>query len=158
MASEDLEDEEEEDDDRLRYNYDMELPPKKRGRPKKLLTDEEIEEATKAAIITKPVIEIIPVPRVPKENGAAPKSTPSTEEVANRAQDTLEGAVAETGWTEAGTAEEGKGGEEETGEGGELPDSKKTARKSAKNSVQENEGFKVILIIEVLQRFRNILK
>ena len=72
LMDEELEDEEEEDDDRLRYHDDLELPPKKRGRPKKLLTDEEIEEATSAAIRTKPVIEIVPVPRVPKlitENG-----------------------------------------------------------------------------------------
>ena len=41
----------------------MALPPKKRGRPKKILTDAEIEEATRAAMGAKPVIEITRVPR-----------------------------------------------------------------------------------------------
>merc|ERR1719319_1332139 len=41
----------------------MELPPKKRGRPKKILTDAEIEEATRQAMDAKPVIEITKVPR-----------------------------------------------------------------------------------------------
>ena len=67
VDSEDLEDEEDEDD--LRYG-DMDLPPKKRGRPKKLLTDEEIEEATRTAMNAKPAIEIIPVNKE-GENGEA---------------------------------------------------------------------------------------
>ena len=40
------------------------LPIKKRGRPKKILTDFEIEEATRAAMYTRPAIEITKVPRV----------------------------------------------------------------------------------------------
>jgi len=59
VDSEDLQDEEDDDDD-LGYG-DMDLPPKKRGRPKKLMTDEEIEEATRTAANAKPSIEIIPV-------------------------------------------------------------------------------------------------
>ena len=42
----------------------MALPIKKRGRPKKILTDYEIEEATRAAMYTRPSIEITRVPRV----------------------------------------------------------------------------------------------
>eukprot|EP00092_Neocalanus_flemingeri_P013008 GFUD01014018.1.p1 GENE.GFUD01014018.1~~GFUD01014018.1.p1 ORF type:complete len:589 (+),score=257.29 GFUD01014018.1:375-2141(+) len=63
---EDLEDEEDDDDEdnpRPRKRRDMALPPKKRGRPKKILTDAEIEEATRAAMGAKPVIEITRVPR-----------------------------------------------------------------------------------------------
>ena len=41
----------------------MALPPKKRGRPKNILTDAEVEEATRAAMAAKPVIEITRVPR-----------------------------------------------------------------------------------------------
>lgn len=54
------------DDDALprrKRKRDMELPPKKRGRPKKILTDAEIEEATRQAMDAKPVIEITKVPR-----------------------------------------------------------------------------------------------
>jgi hypothetical protein len=46
---------------------DHALPIKKRGRPKKILTDAEIEEATRAALGTVPVIEITPVPRKESE-------------------------------------------------------------------------------------------
>lgn len=131
MASEDLEDEEDEDEDgRFKYNYDMELPPKKRGRPKKLLTDEEIEEATKAAIGTKPAIEILPVPRVPKQNGDSTLLNENGKSVSN----------AEAKLGENGTMQVQEDGATKEAE---LPDAKKTARKSAKNSVQENEGFKV---------------
>ena len=48
---------------RPRKHRDSALPPKKRGRPKKILTDAEIEEATRAAMGAKPVIEITRVPR-----------------------------------------------------------------------------------------------
>merc|ERR1719319_544104 len=48
---------------RRKRKRDMELPPKKRGRPKKILTDAEIEEATRQAMDAKPVIEITKVPR-----------------------------------------------------------------------------------------------
>merc|ERR1719435_860121 len=69
-ASSDDDDLEDEDDDydsdnpRPRKHRDSALPPKKRGRPKKILTDAEIEEATRAAMGAKPVIEITRVPRV----------------------------------------------------------------------------------------------
>ena len=69
LMDEELDDEEEEDDDRLRHPDDTELPPKQRGRPKKIMTDEEIEEATLAARGTKPVIEITRVPPKPKVDG-----------------------------------------------------------------------------------------
>lgn len=54
---------------RPRKQRDLALPPKKRGRPKKILTDAEIEEATRAAMGAKPVIEIT---RVPRAGDAAP--------------------------------------------------------------------------------------
>merc|ERR1712106_961608 len=63
---EDLDDEEDDydsDNPRPRKHRDSALPPKKRGRPKKILTDAEIEEATRAAMGAKPVIEITRVPR-----------------------------------------------------------------------------------------------
>ena len=47
------------------------LPIKKRGRPKKILTDYEIEEATRAAMYTRPAIEITKVPRVYTAEGLA---------------------------------------------------------------------------------------
>ena len=161
MNSDELEDEEEEDDDRLRH-HDMELPPKKRGRPKKLLTDEEIEEATKAAIGTKPVIEIVPIPRVSKENGKGDgkdksDETPSADAEAAGKDDSDKPAEsssdgpAEAGGDKADSASvstEVDSVEDETAVNeGDLPDSKKTARKSAKTSLQENEGFKVISCI-----------
>ena len=40
----------------------------KRGRPKKILTDAEIEEATRQAMDAKPVIEITKVPKKTLEN------------------------------------------------------------------------------------------
>ena len=152
MNSDELEDEEEEDDDRLRH-HDMELPPKKRGRPKKLLTDEEIEEATKAAIGTKPVIEIVPIPRVPKENGKGDTKdksdeTPSADSEAAGKDDSDKPAESssdvptEVGGDKASTEDDSVQDETTVNEG-DLPDSKKTARKSAKTSLQENEGFKV---------------
>lgn len=49
----------------------MALPIKKRGRPKKILTDYEIEEATRAAMYTRPSIEITRVPRVFSAEGLA---------------------------------------------------------------------------------------
>ena len=49
----------------------MALPIKKRGRPKKILTDYEIEEATRAAMYTRPAIEITKVPRVYTAEGLA---------------------------------------------------------------------------------------
>lgn len=49
----------------------MALPLKKRGRPKKILTDYEIEEATRAAMYTRPSIEITKVPRVYSAEGMA---------------------------------------------------------------------------------------
>ena len=49
----------------------MALPIKKRGRPKKILTDYEIEEATRAAMYTRPAIEITRVPRVFSTEGLA---------------------------------------------------------------------------------------
>ena len=49
----------------------MALPLKKRGRPKKILTDYEIEEATRAAMYTRPSIEITKVPRVYSAEGLA---------------------------------------------------------------------------------------
>ena len=49
----------------------MALPIKKRGRPKKILTDYEIEEATRAAMYTRPAIEITKVPRVYSAEGLA---------------------------------------------------------------------------------------
>ena len=49
----------------------MALPIKKRGRPKKILTDYEIEEATRAAMYTRPAIEITRVPRVFTAEGLA---------------------------------------------------------------------------------------
>ena len=51
----------------------MDLPPKKRGRPKKLMTDEEIEEATRTAANAKPSIEIIPVGKKTDEEEAEKK-------------------------------------------------------------------------------------
>ena len=49
----------------------MALPIKKRGRPKKILTDYEIEEATRAAMYTRPAIEITKVQRVYSAEGLA---------------------------------------------------------------------------------------
>lgn len=72
MLDEDLDDEDEDydsDNPRPRKQRDLALPPKKRGRPKKILTDAEIEEATRAAMGAKPVIEIT---RVPRAGDAAP--------------------------------------------------------------------------------------
>merc|ERR1712142_871102 len=79
---EDLEDEDEEydsDNPRPRKHRDSALPPKKRGRPKKILTDAEIEEATRAAMGAKPVIEITRVPRAgdaPAEGTVATVNAP----------------------------------------------------------------------------------
>ena len=179
IDSEELDEEEEDDDIRLKFPYDMELPPKKRGRPiKKLLTDEEIEEATKAAIGgTKPAIEIIPIP---KENGDGNSlvnqpdqagNTESTENPQNSFENAEMSGVVEDPAVNPddpeaekekgeGVVDQQFGGTEPPVEGedqqfvgteqpadgeedGDLPDSKKTARKSAKTSVQENEGFKV---------------
>jgi len=68
-VSDDLE---ESDDDRNSRMRDiMALPIKKRGRPKKILTDYEIEEATRAAMYTRPAIEITKVPRVYTAEGMA---------------------------------------------------------------------------------------
>merc|ERR1719186_2549572 len=53
----------------------MALPPKKRGRPKKILTDAEIEEATRAAMGAKPVIEITRVPRAGEDTSEDGLST-----------------------------------------------------------------------------------
>ena len=57
-----FDEDDEEDYDDIGPKRDHALPIKKRGRPKKILTDAEIEEATRAALGTRPVIEIIPVP------------------------------------------------------------------------------------------------
>merc|ERR1719464_1292626 len=67
MISDDLEDSE---DERKMMDI-MALPIKKRGRPKKILTDYEIEEATRAAMYTRPAIEITKVPRVYSAEGLA---------------------------------------------------------------------------------------
>merc|ERR1719445_718938 len=67
--SDDLEDSE--DDRHSRMRDIMALPIKKRGRPKKILTDYEIEEATRAAMYTRPAIEITKVPRVYSAEGLA---------------------------------------------------------------------------------------
>ena len=130
----------------------MELPPKKRGRPKKLLTDEEIEEATKAAMGTKPVIEIVPVPKVPKENGEADGDEKSSEggeakEGAENGEGVVEGEVeAPVEGGEGTEAPQGEAGEE--GADGELSESN-TDDKSAKTSEQEGEGFKVRYFIHI---------
>lgn len=72
---EDEDDFEDDDDDDEERRGDEALPPKKRGRPKKILTDAEIEEATRAALsakpATKPVIEITRVPKVGQTNGTS---------------------------------------------------------------------------------------
>lgn len=70
-ASEDLEDSEDERLGMGRSRDMMALPIKKRGRPKKILTDYEIEEATRAAMYTRPSIEITRVPRVFSAEGLA---------------------------------------------------------------------------------------
>merc|ERR1712079_701659 len=74
--SDDASDLEDSEDERMgvRRNRDMmALPIKKRGRPnnKKILTDYEIEEATRAAMYTRPALEIKPVPRVYSAMGLA---------------------------------------------------------------------------------------
>merc|ERR1712062_404209 len=63
--------EDSEDDRHSRMRDIMALPIKKRGRPKKILTDYEIEEATRAAMYTRPAIEITKVPRVYSAEGLA---------------------------------------------------------------------------------------
>merc|ERR1712198_297587 len=69
---EDISDEDLEDSDGERNSRNMmALPIKKRGRPKKILTDYEIEEATRAAMYTRPAIEITRVPRVFTAEGLA---------------------------------------------------------------------------------------
>ena len=86
-----------------------------------------LEEATLAARGTKPVIEITRVPPKPKVDGG---------------QTNGEGEGGGGGGQSADTEE----GDEESagsGGGGQADAAKKTARKSAKNSQQENEGFKV---------------
>merc|ERR1712038_1556201 len=67
MVSDELDDSE---DERKMMDI-MALPIKKRGRPKKILTDYEIEEATRAAMYTRPAIEITKVPRVYSAEGLA---------------------------------------------------------------------------------------
>ena len=165
VDSEDLDDDDDEDDPRNRYSYDN-LPPKKRGRPhKKLLTDAEIEEATKAAKGSKPAIEIIPLP---KENGESKTADEGSTDKAEGEADGKEtsdsaqekGESADSG--EAGTdaAADNPEAEKEKGEAGtegdtaaegqvpgegdaELPDSKNNETESAKTSAQESDSFKV---------------
>jgi len=70
-----FDDDDDDDYDDIGPKRDHALPIKKRGRPKKILTDAEIEEATRAAlgnVGTIPVIEITPVPR-PAGAGAGEK-------------------------------------------------------------------------------------
>lgn len=104
VDSEDLQDEEDENDD-LGYG-DMDLPPKKRGRPKKLMTDEEIEEATRTAANAKPSIEIIPVGKKTDQEEAEKKE--GEEGVAENVQkDNDEGTSKEDGAEEDKVREEG---------------------------------------------------
>merc|ERR1712192_73366 len=66
---------EEDYDDIAGPKRDHALPIKKRGRPKKILTDADIEEATRAALGTVPVIEITPVPRKEEKQQGVKKMT-----------------------------------------------------------------------------------
>lgn len=100
VDSEDLEDEEDEDD--LRFG-DMDLPPKKRGRTKKLMTEEEIEEATRTAMNDKPALDIIPVNKDDegKENGEGGEKEKESKEGENE-EGGEKGDIATEGGEETG--------------------------------------------------------
>merc|ERR1711963_1146362 len=111
---------------------DHALPIKKRGRPKKILTDAEIEEATRAALGTVPVIEITPVPRKDPEAGSR-KEEDSAEKEGEAAKDTTVSSTAEAE-EEGDDAED----EEESESTNEVP-------------VKEPEAFRPFFVNESLE-------
>lgn len=136
-----FDDEEEEYDENNPTRGDDSLPPKKRGRPKKILTDAEIEEATRAAM-AKPAIEITRVPKVGREVNGKQDSLEPGEVPSNDTKNVNNSALGDrSNESEVSAPDTGKDG----GEKGLIMAKKSVAPQP------DGESFKPMFVNETLE-------